>query len=308
MMSNPLQDRTTLVLDGGLATELEAQGHNITNKLWSASILLSNPQAIKDAHRAFLDAGAECIITASYQASRPGLVERGLTEAEADNVTILSVRLAIETVNEYLADHPGMSRPLVAASLGPYGAAAQHDGSEYTGVYHADREHIKTFQKDRLELLDGSGADLIAIETIPNRTEVEILDELLRHTSTPAWISFCCQDAENLSDGTPLAEATAIFSSHPGVFALGVNCVSPELVVHHIGIIKSAAPDKAIVVYPNSGETFRSSDNTWHGTATPDECAVAATKWKKAGATIIGGCCRMGPEHIREIGKSLQDL
>ena len=306
MSEDPLQGRSTLILDGGLATELEAQGHNITNWLWSAIMLLKDPHAIKDAHLAYLDAGAQCIITSSYQASRQGFMNKGLSQHEADDTLRLTVQLAQKAVDEFMADNPDADRALVAASVGPYGSVAQHDGSEYTGIYHVGADAIREMQEGRIRILDECGADLLAIETIPNITEVEVLADLLRHTKTPAWISFCCQDNRNLSDGTPLANAVGMFRGHPGVVAVGVNCIRPKLAADLIGILKKSAPDKKIVVYPNSGETFRASDNSWHGTATPGECAAAAVGWKNAGADVIGGCCRMGPEHIREIRKALE--
>jgi len=296
----------TVILDGGLATQIEAQGFDIANPLWSASLLLDNPRAIVDAHRAFLDAGAEILITASYQASRQGFVERGLSAARADELMGESVRLAALARDEFLAAHPGEHREIrIAASIGPYGAAVLHDGSEYTGVYNATPDQIRTLHEDRLAVLDAAGADLLACETIPNIDEATVLAELLNRARTPAWISFCCRDAGHLSDGTPVEQAAALFADHAHVFAVGVNCTAPQFVPSLIGRLRQAAPGKKIVVYPNSGESYRASDKTWHGTATPQECATAAREWQAAGADIIGGCCRMGPQHISAIRSAL---
>ena len=301
MFEQLLQTRSPIILDGGLATELESRGIRIDTELWSAAVLKSDPQAIVDVHRAYLDAGAQCIISASYQASRSGFMSLGLTPPEADQLIVSSVELAMRARMEFLAANPETALiPLVAASVGPYGATL-HDGSEYTGKYDLDEAGLRNFHRDRLMLLDRSGADVLACETIPGVVEAKALARLLLDVETPAWISFSCSDSKRLSDGTPLREAAALFREHPKVFAVGVNCTAPNLIFPLIGEITQTAADKAIVVYPNSGEQYRSEDNSWHGFATPEECAASAAEWHKAGAKLIGGCCRTGPGHIRSI-------
>jgi homocysteine S-methyltransferase len=293
-----------LILDGGLATELEAQGHVLDSRLWSARLLLDNPRTIVDAHRAYLEAGANCIISASYQATRSGLMSLGLNADQAQALVVESVDLAKTARDEFLRDQPGVEfTPLVAASIGPYGAPLG-DGSEYSGDYGVDDRDLREFHEQRLAWLDASGADVLACETIPSRQESLVLCELLKHVSTPAWVSFSCKDGRHCNDGTPLAECAVAFRDHPRVFAVGVNCTSPQYVDSLIGEINSAATGLAIVVYPNSGEHYEASDNSWHGTSSPVECGAAAIGWRAAGAAIIGGCCRMGPDHIREIARA----
>ncbi len=300
-----LAGNKTLIIDGGLATQLEAQGHDIGTSLWSAALLLNDPQAIVDAHRAFLEAGAECIISASYQASRPGLMSLGLSSEESDQLIVESVNLAIRARAEYLEAHPDRDfTPLVAASIGPYGAAL-HDGSEYKGNYGVSAEILQKFHTQRMRLLDGSGADVLACETIPGHDEARVLGELLEAVKTPAWLSFSCRDDRLINDGTPLREVAAMFAEHPRILALGINCTSPELISPLITEIRAVAPDKAIIVYPNSGETYEVKTNTWLGTVSPVECEAAAAEWLGAGASLIGGCCRMGPQHIAAIRDAL---
>lgn len=300
-----LARRAPLLLDGGLATQLEAQGHDLGTKLWSAALLRSDPQAIVKAHRAFLEAGAECIISASYQASREGFMALGLSAAEADHLIARSVELAIAARDAFVHEHPERPFvPLVAASVGPYGAVL-HDGSEYRGRYGLDRAALREFHEPRLRLLDQCGADLLACETIPDRDEAEVLGELLATAATPAWISFSCRDGRTICDGTPIADIAARFDDHPTVLAVGVNCTAPQHVTSLIREIRAAAPHKAVVVYPNSGERYEARDNSWHGTVTPLDCAAAARDWQAAGATLIGGCCRMGPPHIAAMTDAL---
>lgn len=287
-----------VILDGGLATQLEAQGHDIDNPLWSAAMLVSNPGAIVDAHLAYLAAGAEVVTSASYQASRAGLHQLGYDAAEADGLIASSVRLAQDAVDRHRAN--GGHAAKVAASVGPYGAVL-HDGSEYTGDYGVPAGILQRFHVPRLEVLDGSGADLLAVETIPAALEAQVLAELLAQCRTPAWVSFCCRDGASLSDGSPVAEAAARFANHPTVFGVGINCTAPGYVLPLIGELRRAAPDKAVVVYPNSGESWSADGNRWSGGAQGAGFADAAAEWFDAGATHIGGCCRVGPQKISEL-------
>ena len=290
-----------LILDGGLATQLEADGHDISGNLWSAALLRSNPRAIVDAHKAFLEAGAECIISASYQASRQGFAALGLSADDADDLIRLSVDLARAAADEFLAAHADADGPLIAASVGPFGATL-HDGSEYTGAYSVSAAELRAFHAERLAVLDDCGADVLACETIPNIVEAGVLAALLAETATPAWVTFACRDSEAISDGTPLREACELFSAHTQVRAVGINCSAPHLVCDLIGEARRAAPDKAIVVYPNSGESYCVADNSWSGDAAEGFDAVA---WWRAGARIIGGCCRTGPRDIAGIRQQL---
>jgi len=292
-----------ILIDGGLATQCEAMGCNIDGDLWSAVLLQSDPRALVGAHRAYMDAGAEIIATASYQASRSGFMATGLSAKDADALIVSSVALAVQARAEFLRDNPGTERaPLIAASIGPYGAVL-HDGSEYTGDYDITEDELREFHRDRLELLDNSRADLLACETIPSFVEAKALAEILATARKPAWISFSCRDEKHLCDGTPLADAVALFCDHPTVLAIGVNCVAPELAMPLIREIKAAAPQKSIVVYPNSGEVYESGDNSWSGTVTELQCEQSAQQWIDAGATLVGGCCRIGPAQISAMAR-----
>lgn len=307
MFEKALLGDEPVLLDGGLATELETQGFDIAGVLWSAALLESNPGAIVAAHRAYLDAGADCIISASYQASRQGFMLLGMSAAAADKLIASSVKLACTARSDFLAANPATSRsPIVAASIGPYGAALA-DGSEYTGSYDASAAELREFHQSRLEILDRSGADVLACETIPDIVEAEVLCELLRDVATPAWISFSCRDEERISDGTLLREAVALFADHPRVLATGVNCTPPGLISALIGEAQKGAPRKAVVVYPNSGETYHAADNSWSGFACDLDGGFPVSDWHDAGAKLIGGCCRTGPAHIAAIRSRLKE-
>jgi S-methylmethionine-dependent homocysteine/selenocysteine methylase len=293
-----------VILDGGLATELEAQGHRLDNILWSAELLRSNPEALRAAHGAFLEAGAEIITSASYQASRAGFDQLGVAAAEADRLIASSVDLAREACDEYRKLQPDAAPRRVAASVGPYGAVL-HDGSEYRGDYGVPLAILRMFHQPRLRLLDAAGADILAVETIPSIDEARVLAELLVDCKTPAWVSFCCRDGQSISDGTDIAVAAALFSGHSNVFAVGVNCTAPQNLESLIRRLKIAVPDKEIVAYPNSGESFDATGNRWSGDAMLAEFTASAMNWFRAGADYIGGCCRVRPAHIQALREAI---
>lgn len=293
-----------VVLDGGLATELERQGQNLNHQLWSARLLLTDPDSIRKAHRAYLEAGANCITTASYQASMPGLAAVGISGAQAEKLLRDSVLIAQQAVADFLGRpwrQGEIDRPIVAASIGPYGAFLA-DGSEYRGNYGISRDELRDFHAERLDLICEARPDLLACETIPSAQEAEVLRDLLMESSDAmAWVSFSCVDGEHLCDGTPLRECAALFEHCPQVFAIGLNCTAPQYALSLIEKIRVAAPTKRIVVYPNSGQVYNAERRIWTGPSTAVEFGELAKQWLDAGATLIGGCCQTGPEHIRAI-------
>ncbi|WNC67708.1 homocysteine S-methyltransferase [Thalassotalea nanhaiensis] len=300
---NHIFDSFPFIIDGGLATQLESSGFNLNNNLWSAKLLLENPDAIVDAHLAYLNAGAKCIISASYQASIQGFIDLGLTLAEAESTIKSSVELARKAVDKYMQINPTHVKPIVAASIGPYGAFLA-DGSEYTGDYQISDHQLCQFHQRRLHLLASTSADILACETIPNEQEALILSDLIAAQTKPAWMSFSCSDEKHISGGSLIKDAAKKLQSNQNIIAIGINCTSPQFIESLIQELKRVTT-KHIVVYPNSGECFHADTKTWHGTADPIECAVAAKSWANNGADIIGGCCRMGPAHIKAIVKNL---
>jgi homocysteine S-methyltransferase len=296
-----------LVLDGGLATELEGAGFDLDHPLWSARVLGDAPQAIAAVHRAYLEAGADCITTASYQASLPGFRRAGLSEAEAAERLRGSVLLAREAREAFWAEpanREGRSLPLVAASVGPYGASLAN-GAEYTGAYDLDLKGLSAFHRERFHLLAEAGADLVACETFPSAVEAEALLSLLPERPwVLAWLSFSCRDGERLCDGTPFVDAVRRAAAHPQVLAVGVNCTAPE---HVEALLHAAArvTEKPLVAYPNSGERYDPVRRTWTGAAGAADWGVLARAWRAAGARLLGGCCRTGPSHVRAIRAAL---
>ncbi len=299
-----LAENRPLVLDGGLGSELAERGYDVSSALWSAELIMSEPQAIVDVHRSYLDAGARCIISASYQASIPGLETAGYAAATIEAVFSDALALAGRARDEFLRDNPQCGYiPLVAASIGPYGAYLA-DGSEYRGNYGVDDATLYNFHAQRLQWLDQGGADLLACETIPDLQEARVLSELLKAASTPAWVSFCCRDDEYLHDGNRLVDAVAQFDLVASVIALGVNCCAPQHVSGLITRLRKVSGDRQILVYPNSGAQYDAERKCWYGHETAQQWSQQASTWYQVGADAIGGCCRIGPEHIRQLAKS----
>ena len=291
-----------VMLDGGLATELERRGADLGDPLWSAKVLVEEPERVVDVHRAYLDAGADVVITASYQASFEGLQARGLETSAAADVFARSVSLAREAV--------GDGEALVAASLGPYGAVLAN-GAEYTGDYglgsdDAARPILRDFHRRRAEALAAAEPDLLAIETIPSGVEVEALVQMLEDLGdVPAWLSFSCRDARSLHDGTPIEEAVQVAAGSPEVVAIGVNCTAPAHVAALLGRAATRTA-KPLVAYPNRGATWDATTKSWTGDAVPNGFGPLALELRAAGARLIGGCCGTGPSDIAEMAAGLR--
>lgn len=302
-----LAGRPALVLDGALATELERRGADLRDPLWSARVLLEQPALIEAVHLSYIEAGAQILTTATYQATFQGLARRGLTARQAEDVLLLAAELPRRAWRRALdrPEPPAREPPLVAASIGPYGAYL-HDGSEYRGDYDLTDRELAVFHRDRLRVLAASGADLLALETIPSRREAEVLVDLLeREGAGPAWVSFTGRDPVHISDGTPFAECVAAVEGSERVLWTGINCTPPDLAAALLeqGAVVARRP---FIVYPNSGETYDAGSGGWHGQARPDWPDRLLDRYLTAGARVIGGCCRTGPETIRHLARLLE--
>lgn len=293
-----------IVLDGGLATELEARGNDLAGVLWSARLLRDDPQAIEDAHLAFFRAGADVAITASYQASARGFAAVGVDEVEARRLITRSVELARSAADRIGQEEPGRKRPLVAASVGPYGAALA-DGSEYRGGYDVGVAELRSFHGERLDWLIAASPDLLAVETIPSGEEAEVLATLLHERpAAPAWLSFQCRDEDALADGTSFTDAVAMVSSVPSVVAVGVNCVDPGL-VEPLLVRARSVTELPLVAYPNDGRVWDAPARAWRGTGHLAD-AARVRRWRDLGARYIGGCCGTRPAAIERLAAALR--
>lgn len=309
MSRNPiaaaLTHTDTLILDGALATELEARGCNLADTLWSAKVLMENPELIYQVHYDYFAAGANVAITASYQATPLGFAARGLDSGQASALIRQSVALALRARDDYRAASGSEAPLLVAGSVGPYGAYLAN-GAEYRGDYALPAAEMKDFHRPRVAALLEAGVDLLACETLPSFGEIQALISLLAefpHSS--AWFSFTLRDAQHLSDGTPLSKVAEVINAAPQVVAVGLNCVALESVTPALQTLQ-ALTDKPLLVYPNSGEQYDAVSKSWH--SAPSGCTLhdKFPEWQQAGARLIGGCCRTTPQDIAAIAACCQ--
>lgn len=288
-----------IILDGGLSNALEDRGHDLSDALWSARLLRDAPDEIAAVHRAYYEAGAIVATTASYQASVVGFERAGVSRGEAERLIASSVRIAREVRDEL----GGGGRRLVAASVGPYGAMLA-DGSEYRGRYGVSASVLRDFHGPRLELLIAAGPDLLAVETIPDTQEAEVLVELLAELDFPAWFSYSIEGSHTRA-GQPLKDAFAI-AAIDQVIAVGINCCTPDDVQAAVETAV-AVTGKPGIAYPNSGESWDSANHRWTPATAlaPSPLATLATGWLSAGASHLGGCCRVGPTDISKLAAAL---
>ena len=291
-----MESERPIILDGGMSNALEERGHDLSDALWSARLLRDAPDEIAAVHRAYYDAGALVATTASYQASVVGFERAGVPRDEAERLIASSVHLAREVRDSLAGDG---RRRLVAASVGPYGAMLA-DGSEYRGRYGVSAAALRDFHGPRLELLIEAGPDLLAIETIPDVDEAAVLAELLTELDFPAWFSYSIE-GDHTRAGQPLTDAFAVAAISP-VIAVGINCCAPEDVQSAVETAVTVT-GKPAVAYPNSGETWDAGGRHWTGDSTTP--TTLAPNWLKAGATHIGGCCRVGPTDIRALAETV---
>jgi homocysteine S-methyltransferase len=285
-------------IDGGLASELEARGHDLTGTRWSARLLRDDPSAIRDVHTTYFLSGARVGISASYQASRSGFQRHGLTAVDADRLLAVSVDLVREARDAAAA--AGATHPmLVAASVGPYGATL-HDGSEYRGRYGVAHDDLVAFHRERLDVLVGAAPDLLAIETVPDVDEAHAIVEALDGVDVPAWLSFSCADDAHTCAGQPIEDAAHVVA-RAGLDAIGVNCTKPEHLAGLVARIRAAEPELAIVLYPNAGRVWDGEASVWLGDGSDLLPDAAVASWFGAGASLVGGCCGLGPDAVTAV-------
>jgi homocysteine S-methyltransferase len=278
-------------LDGGLSTALENNGNKLTTSLWTGELIRTNPAQITKAHLDFINAGAQIIITSSYQLSYTGCGGRGWSEDEPDQALIASTQLAKKAVTESSKDVK------VAASVGPYGASLA-DGSEYKGNYGVSKVVIKDFHARRLEMLISTSPDYLALETMPDTFEVEVLLELLSDCPIPYWVSYSCKAGNKTNAGQNFQSAVDLAQN---AMAVGINCTKPELITD---LLRSAKSNKPYVVYPNSGRVWDAENKVWTGSASVGFSNELIRQWVEAGAEIVGGCCGIGATEIEQLSLS----
>lgn len=311
VMKSPLTDLLAenglLVIDGGLGTELEVRGCTLNDKLWSAKVLVENPQLIYQVHLDYYRVGADFVITSSYQASVEGFARRGLNETESLALIGKSVELAKQARSDYLHEIDQAKNLLIAGSVGPY-ATLLADGSEYHGTYQLSHNEYVSFHRPRINALVSAGVDILCFETIPSISEVQSQLKLLTEfPSMTAYFSFSLRDADHICDGTPLSMVLELVNAQPQVVCVGVNCIALEKVSAVLHTLKRFTT-KPLLVYPNSGEQYDPITKTWVTRIDKQSLVDHIDEWLCIGAKMIGGCCRTGPLDIAKIAEKLKPL
>ncbi|MGV2875897.1 homocysteine S-methyltransferase [Macrococcus capreoli] len=294
LLRDKLKQDITL-LDGGFGTTVEAYGYDVKHELWSTHLIKEHPEAILKVHQAFVNNGAEIILTNTYQGAVQSFLNTGYTEREAEGYLQAAVELAHQSVS---------SNVLVAASLGPYGAMLGN-GSEYTGAYQVRQSDYIEYHMQRLNILIEAGIRVFAFETIPNIEEVKAVKALLEdYPDIEAWLSVTLKDSAHLSDGTPIEEVIEVVNGIDNVHAFGVNCTSVKVIDGAVERLL-ALSEKAIILYPNGGRKYDAVEKVW---IDQDDISLieATVKWKQLGVKIIGGCCQVGPEEIGALSAVLK--
>lgn len=307
-----LERQKYLIIDGALGTELERRGCNLDDPLWSARLLADNPDMIAAVHTDYLQAGADCLITASYQATFQGLGRQGYNPEQARKLIRSAVSLAKTAVDRFWANpanRVNRVKPLVAASVGPYGAFLA-DRSEYTGLYGISEDELVDFHKERLKTLISAGPDLLACETLPCFAEARALVRLMEDFKTgpdmiPAWFSFSARDGQHINSGESVRDCALWLDDKPCVAAVGINCTDPVHVTSLVKEIRSVT-GKPVVVYPNKGEANNDFTKSRAPKSGMRSLGEMATQWVQYGAGLIGGCCHTTPDDIRQLALGLK--
>ena len=300
-----------IVIDGGLSTALQQAGRELDHPLWTARLVADDPEAIIDAHLAYLRAGARVLVTSSYQASAAGFLASGHDEAAATALLARTTVLARTAIERFAAERPAAERPagtvdrlFVAASVGPYGAVLA-DGSEYRGDYAIGHRALVAFHRDRLRVLVTSAPDLLAIETMPSAAEARAVAEALEPLATlSSWCSFGCRSGTQTWAGDAIEDAVVAALAIPGVKALGVNCTAPQHIDELLGRI-AAVTSLPLVVYPNRGAGWDAATNSWRAAVTDPFTVEDVSRWVALGARFVGGCCGVGPDDVATLVRRL---
>lgn len=295
-----------MVIDGSMSTALEELGANLNNSLWTAQVLVNQPELVKHVHINYFRSGADCGITCSYQATILGLTKHGYTEKEAEEIITSSVKIFLDARSQWWETEgkiSGRSYPLCLGSVGPYGAYLA-DGSEYTGNYNIDEKGLYDFHRRRIELLHDAGADILLFETQPSIREVLIEAGIAEELGVDYWVSFSCKDGEHINEGDKISEcAEKLSHEYPHLRMIGVNCTKPEYIVSLINELEKVT-SLPIAVYPNSGEIYDPVSKTWTHSEDALNFGAYALSYMQAGAVAVGGCCTTTEKHISQVSEA----
>jgi len=302
-----LAAQRVLLLDGGMGSELRRRGVMVDDGVWSANALMSAPDVVRQVHLDDLHAGADIITTNSYGITRRALAKAGF-EDDYERLNRLAGALAAEARDG--VQREAGRRALVAGSLPPLRGTFRPD---LVGPY----DEIRPLYAEQAELL-APFVDLFLCETMSSAAEAFAAASAATATGKPVWVAWTLDDDRSgrLRSGETISQAAAALASLPiaGVLA---NCCAPESISAAIGELanqgKARCGGYANAYRPVPANWVMDGTKPTDGKLTmrtdlsPDAYARFARKWLAQGATVIGGCCGIGPEHIALIRRLLDD-
>lgn len=297
----------TLILDGGMSRELLRLGAELKQPEWSALALMNSPEIVRQVHEEFIAAGADVVTTNSY-ALVPFHIGEERFQAEGPALIALSGRLARQA-----ADAAGR-KVVVAGSLPPIFGS-------YEPV-NFDPSTVQDYLKVLVENL-APHVDVWLGETLSLIAEGEAVRKAIQAQPKPFWISFTlADDAAQIAGGEPMlrsgetVRAAAEWAAGSGAQALLFNCAKPEVMKKAVETASAVFAEKGVTlkigVYANAFETDtddKAANEGLHdtrGDLTGDVYSRFACDWAEAGATMIGGCCGIGAEHIHRVAGALR--
>ncbi|PML02695.1 homocysteine methyltransferase [Vibrio breoganii] len=288
-----------IILDGGMGRELKRIGAPFTQPQWSAQALIESPKHVEQAHRGFIEAGAEIITVNSY-ACVPFHLGEALYQQRGAELARTAALLAREAVNK------SNQNVAVAGSIPPA-----------LGSYRPDLFEPVQVKEITQTLFEAQEAyvDLWLAETVASIAEFEAISQVLSQTDKPCHYAFTLQD--DLSDIPKLRSGETVKEAilklcESGADGIFFNCSIPEVMEQAIAeakaIIGEQGIDVAIGVFANSftpiGVTHEANDTIQSmRELSPEDYLEFAKQWHRAGATIIGGCCGIYPSHIKALAE-----
>lgn len=280
------------LLDGGMGQELVTRSGDEPTPLWATRVMLDHPGMVRDIHADYFAAGATIATTNTYAIHHDRLDRVGL-----DHMFHALHLRALAEAHEARAAHPGTR---IAGSLGPLQASYRPDLTE--SVADAAPKYSE------IARLLGPHVDLILIETAASIEAAEGAVIGAQAAGKPVWLSISVDDRDGskLRSGEPVADLRRLLQ-HP-IDALLANCSVPEAMADALAALKPMG--KPFGAYANgfthiSGNFLKDAPTvkelTHRHDLTPEKYADFAMAWVAAGATIIGGCCEVGPAHIRHL-------
>lgn len=281
------------IIDGGMGQELVGRSGATPTGLWATQIMIDTPDLVREIHDDYFLAGAEVATANSYGIHRDRLNPAGIEDRFSE-----LHRLACEIA---CRSRDAFGSGIVAGSLGPLGWSYSHDGAPSTERAAELYDEICRIQVDYV--------DVFLIETIASIEQAKCaLEGALGH-GKPVWLALTVDD----NDGTRLRSGERLerileLSKNNLPQALLLNCSTPEATTNGLSVINQSRLQ--LGAYANGftkiNTDFLKKGSSVHNLSsrtdlTPNAYADHADNWVKLGATIIGGCCEVGPSHIAEL-------